>query len=324
MTQPISSALRGFLAGEPPPPTDAEVIAARLMCPERRHEGAVRDVAARLPAGSSSTALWEALNGDGIVPTSWFHDPRRLFVEETITTLPSWEQAAALAADPAGVEAAEALARECCARVALFAPQRHDLHRAVAEGAVAWGVRAPANVLQLADSNVLPFAGDVVTTILVRSSLRGEMEARGKEARHAVSESLLARFGDHDSIRSALGPILPHNAASIAAFRAEFDVVRARGPSLPLAPATKGTNGFVLGPRPTRWSRRAIVYAAGLLNPWEPLIGLYKLGYALGGFMVGAGWAPILLCPPLVTSSARRRAARATGPARAGPRGRRG
>lgn len=298
MTQPISSALRGFLAGEPPTPTDAEVIAARLMRPARRHEGAVRAAVARLPAGSSSAALWEALSAEGLIPTSWFDRHRRLFIQEAVSESPSWECAAALAADPSGVETAEEVARECCARLASFAPRRHDLHRAAERGSVAWGVRAPADVLQLPLSNVLPFAGEAVIAIQTRSALREELDARDQQVRQAVGQALLDRFGDHDSIHAALGPILPHNASSIASFRAQFDLVRARGPSFRVAGETKSAHGLGLG-RPSRWSRRAIVYAAGLPNPWEPLVSLYKLGYALGGFMVGAGWAPILLCPPL-------------------------
>lgn len=310
MTSAVRSDLASFLSGtrptrgnppsaDPSTPEGAADLVARFMRPGRPNEGAVWAAAKRLPPGSSGSALWEGLVAEGALPVGWVDDNRRAFadrlrLEDTVSSdlladlalTPSRATAAALAADPRGVALAEDLARECCARLAVFAPKTHEFHRIVASGDVAWEVGDPAAVLAMQTSNELPFIGVRVLVLehgadvaLERGvAVKDALVERATRTNSALEEALRGR-------RVELGARLAHNLIHVARFCGQFEVLRGTSERAPWSwgPTLRGTP------------------FAELPNPWEPLLGLYRTGYALHGFLMQSGWVPLLLCPRLTS-----------------------
>lgn len=286
-------------SADPSTPSGAAALVARFMRPERANEGAVWAASQRLPPGADGRALWEALVAEGALPAGWVDDNRRTFadrvrLEDTMSSdlladlaqTPSRATAAALAADPGGVALAEDLVRECCARLAVFAPKGHEFHRIVASGDVAWEVGDPAAVLAMQTSNELPFIG--VRVLILEYSADDALERgvavkdalveRATRTNSALEEALRGR-------RVELGAKLAHNLVHVARFCGQFEVLRGSSERAPWSwgPTLRGTP------------------FAELPNPWGPLLDLYRTGYAFHGFLMQSGWVPLLLCPRLTS-----------------------
>ena len=314
MTSTVRGDLASFLSGtkptrgnppsaDPSTPEGAADLVARFMRPRRPNEGAVWAAAKRLPPGSSGAALWEGLVTEGVLPVAWADDPRRAFASNVrspygteassstdlfadIAQVPRLTAAAALAADPGGVALAEDLVRECCVRLAVFAPKWHEIHDAVASSVVAWAVTDPSAVLPMPMSNVLPFVGSLLSALRHDSdlSVRDDVSMRDVLA----ERSAYTRAAMEDALRDVreIDPALARNVTNIASFCGQFRALRAMKKRAP----------------PSWGALRGTPFAE-LPNPWEPLLDLYRQGYALYGFLTESGWIPLLLCPRFTLNS---------------------
>lgn len=174
---------------------------SRLLKPARTSLAACEDVAAR---NEDPASLWEALSSNGITPPDWVDAPGRLFGDWCVAcrgfgfvyegenrgtpcprcggacfdagAIPSPPLALRLAADVAGVLAAEALAAELVARLS-------SLGATVSVERVRWRLAAPPFdvatrqwSLLRSKHGLLPFAG------YARESFDAALEADAREA----------------------------------------------------------------------------------------------------------------------------------------------
>ena len=297
--RPPAGGVARFLAGAPPAPNGPPAsdpllgaaalrdLAAAFYSPPRPN---ARAVAAALGGASTGPDLWEALVARGELPASWLGGVARAFAGRVrylperplaadVSTEPSLAHAAALAADPDGVAEAERLSAEFASRLAAFVPRRYARALRAGPALTAWEVAAGPAVRFTPQSNMLPHLGDRLVE-LTRQVKDGPLMARAAGRALVRLRRGLAAAG-RAQLGVAVGDALAFNAFRVVEAAASYDFAQRAGWRAP-------------GSWPEHL--RGLPFA-DLPSPFAPLLGVYRRGYALRGFLDDAISQPILLAP---------------------------
>lgn len=237
-------------------------VGARLYEPEAPNDEAVRAVVGPdARRGGAPAQVWETLAVRGAIPLAWAdgREPRfvassRGLLDDPVAAPPTRRAAAALARDPAGVAAAEELARVAFRRMLPFAPARVDAELQH----VLWvtGPLPPPRELGWRRAPALR-----LLSVATRAQRVLERDAR----------AFGVPWSDAQSWRSWWWDMTRRGAAvfdRLAALDAAITWVRG---------AERGSEPRAVGVR-----------YADLANPFDPLLGIWCLGYAPLVFTFGA------------------------------------